>query len=195
MGMKIIAADFAAMLKQLFPPGNLFNFEADSNISKTLLALSDEAERFTGNIDSLIEETDPRTTNELLADFEREYGLPDSCLGDDQTIQERVQTLVAKIKSTGGQSRAYLIATALMYGYTITIDEFDSADIEMDVDDLITGTDWEYAFQVNSALNTIEEFDVDDTVEDFISTFGNAQLECVINEIKPAHTIPIFVYA
>lgn len=194
MGMMVTAAQFARMLKQLFPRGSLWNFEANSNLSKLLLGMSDEAERLTSNFDSLIEEIDPRTTNELLSDFERIYGLPDPCLGENQTVQQRRQSLVQKIKSTGGQSNAYLIEVAAMLGYTITITEFSAFTVGDTVDELIYGDDWEYAFQVNSALNTVEYFEVDDTVADPLATFGNDQLECVLEDIKPAHTIAIFAY-
>jgi uncharacterized protein YmfQ (DUF2313 family) len=57
------------------------------------------------------------------------------------------------------------------------------------------GTDWNFAWQVNSALNTVIELTVEDTVDDPLATFGNDQLECVLEEIKPAHTTIIFAYA
>lgn len=193
--MGVSADAYARMLKALLPRGALWNLESDSNLSKSLLAMADELARIDARGDDLIREIDPRTTSELLADFERVYGLPDPCAGEDQSTAQRIASLVAKITSTGGQTKAYYIGIAAALGFTITIDEFSEYEVEDDVESPVYDVAWNFAWQVNAPLETIIELTVEDTVEDPLATFGNDQLECVLEEIKPAHTTIIFAYS
>jgi uncharacterized protein YmfQ (DUF2313 family) len=74
--------------------------------------------------DLLERESDPRATIELLSDWERNWGLPDPCFGDQVSIAERQTMLVMKMTMLGGQSRAFFYSIAAQLGYTITISEF-----------------------------------------------------------------------
>ena len=55
-------------------------------------------------------------------------------------------------------------------------------------------TAWNFAWQVNAALNTVTDITVDSTVEDPLAVWGNALLECVIKRLKPAQTTVLFSY-
>jgi uncharacterized protein YmfQ (DUF2313 family) len=69
-------------------------------------------------------ESDPRTTVELLPDWERNWGLPDPCYSAPQTIGQRQLALVMRMTMLGAQSREFFIGVAAMLGYTITITEY-----------------------------------------------------------------------
>ena len=72
---------------------------------------------------ALLLEIDPRTTVQLLADWERVYGLPDEGLMTAVTIAERQARLTAKVMQTGGLSKAYFKSLLEQAGYTVLIDE------------------------------------------------------------------------
>jgi uncharacterized protein YmfQ (DUF2313 family) len=74
--------------------------------------------------DLLEQESDPRRTMELLPDWERNWGLPDPCYEEPQTIGERQQALVMRMTMLGAQSREFFIDIAAQLGYTITISEY-----------------------------------------------------------------------
>jgi uncharacterized protein YmfQ (DUF2313 family) len=69
-------------------------------------------------------ESDPRSTMELLPDWERNWGLPDPCWSQAQTIGQRQKELVLRMTMIGGQSRQWFIDTAAYLGFTISISEF-----------------------------------------------------------------------
>jgi uncharacterized protein YmfQ (DUF2313 family) len=163
-------------------------------LTRLLCAIADELARVDARGDVLIDEADPRTTAELLSDWERVAGLPDTCVVVEQSTQQRRASLLQRLTSTGGQSRAYFIALAAALGIPITITEFAENSVEDDVEAPLNGVDWAYAWQVNAALNTVFEATVEDTVEDPFASWSNAPLECVISRLKPAHTIVLFVY-
>jgi uncharacterized protein YmfQ (DUF2313 family) len=191
------SADYLAQLQALLPQGPAWPREADAALTQLLAAWADELARVDGRAADLIEEADPRTTAELLADWERVAGLPDACvaaLAGTQTTAQRRAVLVAKLTTIGGQSAAYFIDLAASLGYTITVTEFDLHDVEDNVEHPLTAAPWQYAWQVNAAQDTIGTFTVIDTVEDPLAWWGNDLLECVINRLKPAHTHVLFAY-
>lgn len=191
------AAAYTRALKGLLPSGKAWPAEVGSTMHKVLQAIADELARIDGRAAELIEEFDPRTTNELLTDFERVYGLPDPCLeGATQTVVERRNALVAKVVNLGGQSRAYFIALADALGYTITITEFSPFVAGgSEAGDPLTNGDWAFAWQVNAPETTVTEFRVGlSGCGDPLRSWGNELLECVIDRQKPAHTFVLFAY-
>lgn len=195
--MGLTATDYLAHLQALLPQGPAWPTDADAELTKLLTAWADELARVDGRAAELVEEADPRTTAELLADWERVVGLPDACvaaLAGTQTTAQRRAALVGKLTTIGGQSAAYYIALAASLGYTITVTEFTLHDVEDDVEHPLTGPPWQFAWQVNAALDTVGQLAVTDTVEDPLAWWGNELLECVINRLKPAHTHVLFAY-
>jgi hypothetical protein len=96
---------FARTLRQLLPPGVLWLFEADSILSKSILALSDEFARATGRALDLVEESDPRTATETLDEWERVLGLPDDTVtAVPTTTAGRRLAIVQKLIRQGGKT-------------------------------------------------------------------------------------------
>lgn len=157
-------------------------------------ALADASSRTHNRATDLIDEADPRTTDELLADWERIAGLPDPCVTGEQSNAERYAALLAKITALGGQSRAYFIALAAALGNTVTITEFHEYSVDDDVDYPLYGQDWNFAWQVTATATASFEFSVNDTVDDPLASWSNAPLECVLSRYKPAHTVVLFAY-
>jgi uncharacterized protein YmfQ (DUF2313 family) len=189
------AAAYARQLKQLLPQGVAWSLESGSRFSKLLLGLADELARVDARGGTLIDECDPRTTLETLTDWERVYGLPDTCVVSEQSVDQRRAALVAKVIALGGQTPAYFIALAAAMGFAITVTEFTPHDVEDDCDQPIDGDDWAYAWQVNAALGATSELTVDDPVDEALTWWGNTSLECVMRRLKPAHTYLLFSYS
>jgi hypothetical protein len=85
-----LAEAYARMMAALLPPSRMWRLDASAVLAKLLLASSDELERVDGRSADLIEESDPRTTDELLPDFERMFRLSSS-----GTLAERRARVVA----------------------------------------------------------------------------------------------------
>ena len=95
----------------------------------------------------------------------------------------------------GDQSRQYYIDVAARLGYQITITEFDTFEAGDHAGDLVNGENWRYAWRVNAPEVTITEFIAGgSSAGDPLRDWGNEQLECVINRLKPAHTLAQFAY-
>jgi len=193
MGMS--SAQYRQQLQALLPPGLAWPTGEDAQLTQLLDAMAQELARVDARAGNLRDEADPRTTYEMLTDWERVAGLPTPCMaGVSQTLAERRDALHARIAERGGQSRAYFIALAERAGYTITISEFDPYTVDSDVDALLVGDDWRFAWQVNAPATTIREATVESAMDDPFRTWGNTQLECIISGDKPAHTVVLFAY-
>lgn len=195
--MGLTDADYLNQLQALLPPGPAWPRDADAPLTRLLDALSVELARVDGQAWRLVEEADPRTTAELFLDWERVAALPDPCaeaFGGEQTMSQRRAALVGRLTTLGGQSPAYFIGVAAAIGYAITITEFPRFTVNSAVSEAIYGGAWNFAWQVNAALNTVTTFNVKSTVADPLAAWGNALLECVIERLKPAHTDVLFSY-
>lgn len=121
----VVSAVYLAQLQHLLPLGDAWPRASDSTLTQFLSALAEELARIDGRALSAIDESDGRSTLEMLADWERVCGLPDTCsAGLATTIQERRAAIVAKLTAVGGASKAYFLALGESMGYTIEIDEF-----------------------------------------------------------------------
>lgn len=191
------AADYQQQLNALLPPGALWEaLRQDENAQALLLALADEFARIDARADDLLRELDPRTVSELLAEWEAWAGLPDACSGLGETLQQRRDALHAALTSEGGQSRAYFIALAERIGFPgATITEFEPHTVEMSVDAPIYGTDWRFAWLLSVAMPAVIQFNVESSVDESLGEQApTTRLECVINKLKPAHTVALFEY-
>ena len=195
--MAVIADDYLRQLQALLPPGPAWPKDDTAGLTRLLNSLAQEFGRVDARAMQLVEESDPRTAAELLIDWERVAGLPDTCVaasGVDQSIAQRHNALVGRITMLGGQSAAYFTALAASLGYAITITEFHLQDVNDDVNYGLYAPPWQYAWQVNASLNTVFELAVNDSARDPLASWGNQLLECVISRFKPAHTTVLFSY-
>lgn len=132
----------------------------------------------------LIDEIFAATTVTELPDHERNWGLPDPCTGPLDTIPERQQAFqLRKRSSIAGLSRQFFIDLAAQIGFVITIDETINGDV--------------YTWQVNlpyaeqsAWLYSAGVFRAGDP----INVTGLQPLECLIQRLKPQHTVVTFTY-
>lgn len=189
--------EYAALLRDLLPPGLAFRREPGTQLEQILLGAAEELSRVEARGDALTDEVNPASTTELLSDWERASGLPDRCAGVlEDTLQGRRAALLAKITSTGGQSIEYFISVAKALGYEITIDEFRPFQAGRSrAGDALYNGDWRYVWRVNAPETTIIEFRAGRSAAgEPLRSWGNAPLECKINQLKPAHTMVLFGY-
>jgi uncharacterized protein YmfQ (DUF2313 family) len=192
-------AAYARQLKQLLPLGVAWNLESGSVLSKLLLGLADELARVDARGETLINEWDPRTTLELLEDWERVLGLPDGCLLQlPDAIGERQVLATQKAIAVGGQSRQFYIDLAATLGYVVTITEFRPMRVGFHAGDRCLGTDWAHAWQVNlpvSDAGAIRIFRAGSRAGERLRGYGALDIECIIGRAAPAHSIVLFAYS
>lgn len=188
-----VAEDYLGALQSLFPPGPAWPRDDTAPLTRLFAGLAVEFSRLDGRSDQLVDEADPRTTYELLPDWERIAGLSGGAL----PVAQRQADLVSKLVSRGGQTPAYYIALGAAMGLTVTITEFREWSFDMDDDEILYGAEWAYAWQVNipyvSSAPAIDwTFDSDDDMP--FAIYSNVLDVSAFIADKPAHTNVLFAY-
>lgn len=185
-----------ANLLKLLLPAIAYDKTAPA-LSAEIAAHGARLDAFQAHVDALLVEIDPRTTDLLLADWERVYGLPDACGGVAVTVEERRAYLVAKVAAAGGLSRPYFENLAAVLGYPdITITTFRPSSCEMSCEAPVVDETWRLAWQVNvpGQGDNHGVFRADSVCTDAVDYYLMGVLECVFMRLKPAHTYVLFTY-
>jgi len=184
----------AELLKRLLPPSSY-----DSNgpsLDVELTADGQALDLAMSRADHVLTEADPRTTSELLSDWERVLGLPDACAPLSATVQERRNAVVARLTSIGGQRAAYYIGLAKPLGYAVTISDYRPFRAGRScAGDELTNEPWIHWWMVRAPETTTFDFKAGvSCAGEPVRSWGAAPLECLIKRFKPAHTDVIFAY-
>lgn len=114
------APAYLRQLKALLPPGKAFNLESDGEVSKTLAAYAEELARIDARGVQLIEESDPRTADETIEQWEEMLSLPDEqVLTIPATLPERQVAVTQKYTNRGGQNAEFFVRLAAACGYQL----------------------------------------------------------------------------
>ncbi|MEM9378404.1 MAG: putative phage tail protein [Planctomycetota bacterium] len=183
----------------LLPRGPAWSEDDRSNLAKLLFALGLGPAEIEARVADLLDEIDPRTTSELLSDWERVLGLPDACLPEPSSSEERRALVVSRAIGAGGGTREYLIALAAAVGVPIVIEEGVSTPLRVEtgtVEQPIGGELEDFVWSVFAPQTQITPLRVETgRVEDPLRSWGNELLECVLERATPAHTAVRFRYA
>lgn len=201
--MSYTADDFTQALLALLPRGKAWPKDASSVQVQTLSFIGPTFARLSSRSEHLIVDAFPSTSVELLSTWEALLGLPDPCAGPATTIADRQAQVVAKLLGTGGQAVQLLIDFAARFGYTITITE--QAPATGTLTHLVAGdtagkrlvTDAGnaiFTYQVNAPLASSSHFVAGSHAGEPLAAWGDTVLECVMDEVKPAHCKVIFAY-
>lgn len=196
------ASDYAGQLRQLLPRGAAWQVPPGGVLDRVLAGLAEEFARIDARADALLDEADPRTTLELLPDWERVAGLPDSCTGAPEETYERQVALHQKLTGIGGQNRAAFVELGARLGYAIEIEEHRPFRVGDRIGVPVNGPDWAFAWTVlvRPFEGVFEEgeflahFRAGDPVERRLVGFGQLDVECIISRAAPAHTTVLFAY-
>lgn len=190
-----LISKYTAQLKALLPRGAAWVRDMGTHIHLTLEAFAVEFATVETRSLQLLSEIDPRTTTELLPEWERAFGLPETCAASPDTLSGRQRALHEKVTRQGGQSRQYYIDVAARLGFVVTISEPRPWTVLDQVNEGIWSEDITFTWIVNAPEETITDFTVLSGVNEPLRDWGNELLECVISRLKPAHTTVLFSYS
>lgn len=186
---------YLKMAISLLPRGRAWLCEVDSPLYRLLDGLKEEWIRVHERALRLLKEVDPRTTTELLADWEKFLALPEDGDSLGVTIEQRRQEAFSKHVRKGGQSRSFFIGLAQSLGFPVTITEYRPFVAGSLAGAAISNGPWLHTWRVNAPESTVTRFSAGrSSAGEPLATWGNERLEKKIQKRKPAHTIVLFGY-
>jgi len=187
--------EHALSIAAYFPGGRLFGAARTlgTKLFSFLRGLASEFQRVEQFLSDLPSELDPRTTVNLIEEWERNVGIPDSCIPIASTIEQRRANVVLKLTALGAQTEQDFVELATLLGFEITIvrpsEEFvPPYDVPFIPED---GTAVRFTWIIRGA-NIVK--DVPPYAVPFIPEEGSAEniLQCLFNKLKPANTLLLF---
>ena len=196
--MAFAAAAYLRQLQALLPWGAAWSREPSSVLTGLLAGFAEEFARLDQRADQLLAELDPRTTYEMIDDWERLLGLPDPCTAAATGLAERRLACWRKLAYQAGQTPAFYRELAATIGFQIEIHEFDPDVDEYDatLTPLITNGRWRYVWRVHVTNGAeVDYFRAGDPAGTrLVEGDGELDIECILQAAKPAHTRLIFTY-
>ncbi|HKE81624.1 MAG TPA: putative phage tail protein [Solirubrobacteraceae bacterium] len=190
-------AEWTRTLLDLLPRGAVWPRDPGTTLMRFWSAVAIEPTRIQARDCDLLAESYPCGAVELLPDWEAAVGLPNACTElVTWTVAERQALVCAWLAMQGGQSAAYYIWLAGLFGYTITIVEHfpDVAGQAQAGCAHIGGCPfwWEVVSEDAVTLRP-PQAGCTGAGEPPCGT-GASVLECLITLTKPAHTTVTFRY-
>lgn len=185
---------YLSLLGSLLPKGVAWARQPGSYLLKLLEALSLELARADTRAQDLMAEQDPRTTTELLSEWERLLGMPTECLPLANTDTLRRIDIYTRLNILGGQTKQYFIDMAALAGFDIDVLEYNDIDTGDPGSILDPGQIFHWVVVAESVPITYFRAG-QSRAGDRLRDWGAQRLECVINEIKPMHTVVHFSYS
>lgn len=185
-----------ANLLKLLLPAYAYD-KSGQALSAEIAAEGAQLDAFQSMVEVLLLETDPSTTDVLLPDWERVYGLPDACTPAGATVAERRAYLLAKVAEKGGLSKSYFLNVAMLLGYLeTTITTFLPTSCEMSCEVALCDEPWRFAWSVNLPHegDNHSYFRADSVCIEAVDYYLIGTLECLFMRLKPAHTYVLFTY-
>jgi uncharacterized protein YmfQ (DUF2313 family) len=169
-----------------------------SNIYKVLFGLAAQFIVFRDMADRLYEEYDPSVTTDLIAEWETFVGIPDSCISNTDSLDQRRKNILLKLMGIEATTAKQFKDTAEAFGYSnITVEPAAES----------SATTFPYTFPIVLLSEAELPFTIIVTMEEkyqpqvFPLTFpitlsdpGPTILSCLFEKLKPAHTKIIFRY-
>lgn len=184
-------------LADYLPGGRVFQAKntAGTNLRQLLVGLAVEIARVDGIMNDIIAEQDPRTTQQLLEEWESALGIPDGCFNADGTLEERRSEVVIKLSLAINTAESF-VALAAEFGFVVTVESgavHGAFTMIFPIDFYDTGDIARHTLIVHLSHS------LNPNLFDFIFPFifGPRQsniVECLFQRLKPANVNVVFRY-
>lgn len=171
-----------------------------STLRDLLDGLAVELATLEGRIAFLAEEWDPRTALELLPELVDWLRLDQACTdGGAVTVQDQRAEVVRRMTSPGGQSPYHYSQLALSLGYDVEVEDLEEFHAfvagDAEAGDELVVDQGVFCVLVHAPEVTARYARAGETVAgEPLVDFGNALLECALDEASPAHVVFLYVY-
>ncbi len=198
--MAVSASEYVGMLKELLPHGPAWPRGDSTSLYALMFEVwGAELARVDARARALITEDDPRFAIETFQEWLDEWGLPDDCIktwsnANDSTLRK---LLLWKIQTVGSQNWQFFVDLAAMFGYVITVDEFNRHSVRSRTSDVLSEEMWPHTWRVNVLAaqgSAMTYHEVTGDAKEPLAWWGDSLIECLIKRYAPAHCTLIFAY-
>jgi uncharacterized protein YmfQ (DUF2313 family) len=167
-----------------------------SNFRKVLIGLAQEWLRFRDKADEVYDEYDPNNTTALITEWETMVGIPDECIGNTGTIEERRTNVLLKLAGINATTAEQFEVIAATLGIPVVVEPgYESSTFPLTLPFTLFGED-EVPFLIVVTLDAaLQPSGLPETLPFTLTNDVPDVLECLFNKLKPANTTIIFRYS
>lgn len=183
-------------LHRLLPRGPLWNFRDGSIARRVLEGLAYPFAYAEELFDRFLVECDPRTTVDMLPDWERVYGLPDRCTTTSTSLVARRAAVLQLMRSPVGQTEAEIATVVHAFGLPCVVEShLESMCGLMECGDLLYDVNWSHSLTVHLPDPPVVFFEADwSGADDPLAEWVGDALQCAVGRVAPAHAALVYVY-
>ncbi|MCR4530223.1 YmfQ family protein [Acinetobacter venetianus] len=187
---KFTLAQYTGALKNLLPRGRVWSRENTGIQHELIEGLAKSFQQMDKDAVQLLIEAFPSTTTDLIDEWNETVGIPDTCFGAPESIEQNRQYIVAKLIADGGQTVNYYKSIAASLGLNIKIREFSGSTPGTGAPSgFITHFDhWAHTWQVRLDVNSPSILEFSGNLEAITQSQVYQALSCLLARYKPAHT-------
>jgi uncharacterized protein YmfQ (DUF2313 family) len=93
-----------------------------SNIRKVLIGLAAQWGKFRDTINEVYAEYDPNNTTALIEEWEEFVGIPDACISNNGTLEQRRVNILLKLSGVNATTAKQFETIAAVLGYTVVVE-------------------------------------------------------------------------
>ncbi|KEA51785.1 hypothetical protein DT73_12685 [Mangrovibacter sp. MFB070] len=181
-------------LQQVMPRGKAWPREADSDLTRLLLALATRLNRVETNADLLLPEMRPETTRQLLDEWEGYLELPE-CELPASTFEGRRRAVVEKYHRKGGLAPWQIEAVAADLGFNVKVNVILPHHCMRSCMYPLWPNRYRWLLQIEVLDSSGGRFTCMDTVMTPLLSDRARELECVMTKYRMGGTGYEFIYA
>ena len=167
-----------------------------SNLRRILIGLAGQFIRFKDKANQIYDEYDPNYTTDLIEEWEEFVGIPDDCIGNSGTLEERRINILLKLSGINATTAKQFEYIASILGFDIKVETgFDSSTLPLTLPFLLISEE-EILFTIVVTLEaSLKPSGLPLTLPFTLGILAPEILRCLFDKLKPANTKVLFRYA
>lgn len=168
----------------------------ESNLRKVLIGLASQWLEFRNKINEVFDEYNPNNTTALIEEWESFVGIPDSCISNVGTIEQRRINILLKLSGINATTSKQFENIAAILGYSVVVQTgVDSSTFPLTLPFILMSQE-EAPFIIVVKLSvSLKPSGFPLTLPFKLSSGAPEILNCLFNKLKPANTKLYFRYS
>lgn len=184
------STEYRRQLELLLPTGQALVPEEDTVLHDFLQGIAVELARIDSRGVDVLNEADPRTTQELFNEWLSQFGIPDDCSVYAETPEDERTQLLQKLTKQSGQTPQFYIELAEALGYDSRIQEFREFLVDVNsCEDPLHDAQWVYAFSLVISEPPVVARAGVARAGDRLGSFEAPFLYCLLQKARPGHAV------
>jgi uncharacterized protein YmfQ (DUF2313 family) len=167
-----------------------------SNLRKVLIGLASEWLEFRNKINEVFDEYNPNNTTALLEEWETFVGIPDSCISNTGSIEQRRLNILLKLSGINASTAKQFENIAAILGYSVVVETgVDTSTFPLTFPFILMSAEEAPFIIVVTLPISLKPSGFPLTLPFTLGSGIPQILNCLFNKIKPAHTKLYFRYS